>query len=113
MTARLFGRQIHPVYATAWMVRHVEEAGRLLVERYLGMDEDATGFRIELVHEAPAFVGDRLTVTATATRVNDDECACDFEVHGPAGLLGQGVFVQRYVRRGRLEAAAKQRTEGG
>jgi hypothetical protein len=26
MTARLFDREIHHVYGTAWMVRHVEEA---------------------------------------------------------------------------------------
>ena len=107
MTAQLFGREVHPVYATAWMVRHVEEAGRLLIERYLGPDEDATGHRIELTHEAPAFVGDRLTITARATEVTDHRCGCEFEVHSPAGVVGRGVFVQRYVQRGRLSAAAR------
>jgi fluoroacetyl-CoA thioesterase len=113
MTARLFGRQVHPVYATAWFVRHVEEAGRLLIERYLSRNEDATGFRIELTHEGPAFVGDRVTITARATEVTDDECVCSFEAHGPAGVVGHGVFVQRYVPRGKLEAAARQRRHGG
>lgn len=113
MTAQLFGREVHPAYATAWMVRHVEEAGRLLVERYLGLDEDATGYRIELTHESPAFVGDRLTVTARTTDVTDRECVCEFEVHGPGGVVGSGVFVQRYVPRGRLSPAARQRDEGG
>jgi predicted thioesterase len=113
MTARLFGREVHPVYATAWMVRHVEEAGRLLVERYLGPEEDATGYRIELTHDGPAFVGDRLSITARATDVTDGETTCEFEVVGSAGLVGHGVVVQRYVPRGRLAAAARQRIKEG
>ena len=105
MTARLFGREVHPVYATAWMVLHVEEAGRLLLERYLGPDEDATGHRIELTHERPAFPGDRVTVTASAIEVEDERCVCAFEVRGPGGVVGTGTFEQRYVTRGRLAAA--------
>jgi fluoroacetyl-CoA thioesterase len=65
MTARLFDREIHPVYATAWMVRHVEEAGRMLVEPYLGADEDATGYSIALTHERVARVGERLSAKST------------------------------------------------
>lgn len=102
MTARLFGREIHPVYATAWMVRHVEEAGRLLVEPWLAPDEDATGYSISLTHERPAMVGDRLRITATVTAVDDERCETTVTVHGPKGLVGRGTFVQRYVRRGRL-----------
>jgi predicted thioesterase len=102
MTARLFDREIHPVYATAWMVRHVEEAGRMLVEPYLGPDEGATGYSIHLTHERSARVGDRVTVTARVTEVNDRSCAAEFEVRGPAGVLGRGVFVQRYIAKGLL-----------
>lgn len=102
MTARLFDREVHPVYATAWMVRHVEEAGRLLVERHLGPDEDATGYRIELTHRRSAAVGDRLTVRARVIRVDDRECTAEVEVLGPAGVVGRGRFVQRFVPRGSL-----------
>jgi predicted thioesterase len=102
MTARLFGREVHPVYATAWMVRHVEEAGRLLVEPHLRPDEDATGYRIDLTHHGPAAIGDRLTVRARATRVDERECIAEVEVRGPAGVVGRGTFVQRFVPRGEL-----------
>ena len=103
MTARLFGREVHPVYATAWMVRHVEEAGRLLVEPHLGPDEDATGYRIDLTHERPARVGERVRVTARVEQVDDRECVASFEVRSPGGaVLGRGTFVQRYISRGRL-----------
>jgi fluoroacetyl-CoA thioesterase len=109
MTARLFGREVHPAYATAWMVRHVEEAGRLLVERYLRPDEDATGYRMEITHERPAFVGERLVVTVRAVDVTDAGCVCAFEVTGPGGLVGSGEFEQRYIPRGRMKAEAAER----
>jgi fluoroacetyl-CoA thioesterase len=102
MTARLFDREVHPVYGTAWMVRHVEEAGRLLVEPHLNPDEDATGYSITLTHERPAAVGEQLTITARVTDVDERQCTAEFEVTGSLGVVGLGTFVQRYVRRGRL-----------
>jgi predicted thioesterase len=100
MTARLFGQQMHPVYGTAWMVLHVEESGRLLVDRHLSPDEDAAGYRIELTHERPARIGDQLTVTARVVAVDDRECVTEHQVLSPSGVVGQARFVQRYVRRG-------------
>jgi len=105
MTARLFDREVHPVYATAWMVRHVEEAGRLLVERHLGPEEDATGYSITLTHERSVPVGTELTVTARVTSVDERSCTAAFEVRGPEGVVGHGTFVQRYIPRGRLGGA--------
>jgi fluoroacetyl-CoA thioesterase len=102
MTARLFDREAHPVYATAWMVRHIEEAGRLLVEPHLGPDEDATGYRIELTHERPVPVGARVTVHARVSAVDAHACTIAFEVRGGHRVVGRGSFVQRYVARGRL-----------
>jgi fluoroacetyl-CoA thioesterase len=102
MTARLFGREVHPLYATAWMVRHAEEAGRLLVERHLAAEEDATGRSISVVHLRPVPVGERLRIEAVVTRVDEREVETAFEVHGERGLVGRGNFVQRYVRRGYL-----------
>jgi fluoroacetyl-CoA thioesterase len=107
MTARLFDREIHPVYGTAWMVRHVEEAGRLLVEPLLGPDEDATGYEIHLVHERPAAVGGQLTITARVTHADERTCRIEAVVLGPAGLVGRGWFVQRYVPRGHLKPGGK------
>jgi fluoroacetyl-CoA thioesterase len=103
MLVDILGRRIHPVYATAWMVKHMEEAGRMLIEPHLRDGEDATGYAISLVHESPARVGDRIQVTARAIRVEDRECEAAVEVRGPAGLVGRGTLVQRYIERGRLE----------
>jgi fluoroacetyl-CoA thioesterase len=102
MLVDVLGRRIHPVYATAWMVKHIEEAGRLLIEPHLRPDEDATGYAISLVHERPAVVGDRLEVVARAARVDERECEAEVEVRGAGGRIGAGTLVQRYVRAGRL-----------
>lgn len=102
MLTNLGGRTIHPLYATAWMVRHMEEAGRMLVEPHLREGEDATGYALSLVHERPARTGDRLVVTARATRVDERECEAEVEVQGPAGRIGRGTFVQRYIDAGRF-----------
>lgn len=97
MLVDLGGRRIHPLYATAWMVRHMEEAGRMLIEPHLRPGEDATGYSISVTHEAPARVGDRLTVTATVTRVDERETEARLEVTGPAGRIGHGTLLQRYI----------------
>jgi fluoroacetyl-CoA thioesterase len=102
MLVEILGRRIHPVYATAWMVKHMEEAGRMLVEPHLRDGEDATGYAISVVHERPARTGDHLAVVARAVRVDDRECEAEVEVHGPGGLVGRGTLVQRYIERGRL-----------
>jgi fluoroacetyl-CoA thioesterase len=102
MLVDILGRRIHPVYATAWMVKHMEDAGRLLVEPHLRSGEDATGYSISLTHERPAALGDRLEVVARVTRVDDRECEAAVEVLGPAGRVGAGTLVQRYIEAGRL-----------
>jgi fluoroacetyl-CoA thioesterase len=102
MLVDLGGRRIHPVYATAWLVRHMEEAGRALVERHLDPGEDATGYSISLVHHSPARPGDTLTVTATATGADERSCEARIEVHGPRGMVGRGTLVQRYIKEGQL-----------
>lgn len=108
MLVVILGRRIHPVYATAWMVKHMEEAGRLLVEPHLGDGEDATGYAISVVHERPARVGDPLRVVARAARVEDRECEAEVEVRGPAGVVGRGTLVQRYIPRDLLTGEAEQ-----
>ena len=103
MTARLFDREIHPVYGTQWMVRNVEESGRMLIERHLDPDEDATGYSIELTHERLARVGDRVAVHARVVHVDGRECVTEHEVRARDRVVGRARFVQRYVPKGALE----------
>jgi predicted thioesterase len=103
MVAVLFDRVMNRRYGTAWMIRHMEEAGRLLVDRHLPEDQDAVGYRIEATHAAAARPGDGLTITARCTFVDEDQCVADVEVRGPAGVVGRGTFVQRYITKEELD----------
>jgi fluoroacetyl-CoA thioesterase len=85
------------------MVKHVEEAGRRLIEPHLRPGENATGYAVSVVHERPARVGERLRVSARATRVDDKECEAHVEVFGPRGRVGSGTLVQRYIPDGFFE----------
>jgi predicted thioesterase len=97
MVAVLFDRVMSRRYGTSWMVRHMEEAGRLLVDRHMPEGEDAVGYRIEATHLKPAHPGDRLTIVARCTFADEDQCVAEVEVRGPKGTVGSGTFVQRYV----------------
>jgi fluoroacetyl-CoA thioesterase len=102
MLVDILGRRIHPVYSTVSMVRHVEEASRLLIEPHLRDGEDGTGYAVSVVHERPARLGERLRVVARATRVEERECESEVEVVGPNGRVGRGTVIQRYIRSGQL-----------
>lgn len=102
MLVDILGRRIHPVYSTVSMVKHVEEASRLLIEPHLRDGEDGTGYAVSVVHERPARVGQQLRVVARATRVDDQECESEVEVVGPDGRVGRGTVLQRYIRTGQL-----------
>jgi predicted thioesterase len=43
-----------------------------------------------------------VTIVARVADVDDRQCTARFEVHAPAGVVGRGTFVQRYLTRGLL-----------
>jgi predicted thioesterase len=100
MLVELGGRRIHALYATVAMIKHMEEASRRLIEPYFREDEDATGYAVSIVHERPAHPGERLTVTAKVTRVNERDVETVAIVDGPAGRIGIGTITQRYIPAG-------------
>lgn len=56
---------VHPVYATYWMAKHFEEAGRKIILPFLEDGEGGIGSQLEVVHTGSALPGMRVTVTAT------------------------------------------------
>ncbi|GAB3202623.1 thioesterase family protein [Geodermatophilus arenarius] len=82
---------VHPVYATYAMAKHFEEAGRKLLLGHLEPGEAGVGTAVSVEHRAPAWVGDRVRVTArcTAVRGNRLTCACR-AVDASGRELGRG-----------------------
>lgn len=60
--------QVHPVYATYWMAKHFEEAGRKIILPFLEEGEGGIGSQVNVTHTASALPGMRVTVTAVFER---------------------------------------------
>jgi len=89
---------VHPVYATYWMTRHMEEASRTMLLPFLEDGEDAVGRAVQVSHIAPALPGTRLTVTATYENTDQRRVIARCTVRSAAGnLIGTGETVQVVV----------------
>ena len=87
--------KVHPVYATYTMAKHFEEAGRKLLLGHLEPGEAGIGTAVSVEHLAPAWVGDRVRVTARCTSVRDGRLSCALTAVDAAGrLLGRGTTGQ-------------------
>lgn len=101
--------ELHPVYATYWMAKHIEEASRKIILPFLGEDEEGIGVAVALRHHAPAPVGTRLTVVArhqrTEQRPSGARVHAVCEVIDERGrLIGSGTTEQAVLARADLEA---------
>ena len=82
---------VHPVYATFRMAQHFEEAGRLLLLRYLEPGEEAVGSALAVEHRAPAGVGTMVRIEARCTAVAGSRVTCACRALDAAGReLGRG-----------------------
>ena len=61
--------RVHPVYATYWLGKHFEEAGRKLILPFLDEGEGGIGSQVEVRHTASALPGMAVRVTASLDRV--------------------------------------------
>jgi fluoroacetyl-CoA thioesterase len=94
--------RVHPVYATWMMVKHMEEAGRMVILPFLDADEDAVGYAIDVVHLAPTPVGSRVRARAVLERVDGRRIHCRVDAHNEHEKIGEGRTVQVVLSRARL-----------
>ncbi len=99
MVARLGGRKIHPVLATAQMIEWMEWAGRKLILPYLEDGEDAVGYAVDIVHLAPTVVGESFSATATFRAWEGPRIITDVVAENRRGIIGRGVFTQVLMRK--------------
>lgn len=102
MVARLGGRVVHPVLGTAHLIESMEWAGRKLILPYLDPDEDALGYRVEVVHLKPCHVGETFTATAEFVSIEGNRVLARIYADGPRGRLGQGLFTQVILPRAEI-----------
>lgn len=96
---------VHPVYATYWMARHFEEAGRKIILPFLEEGEGGIGTQVDVQHTASALPGMTVTITATFDRMEGRRVVCRMEAVNALGdLIGTGTTTQMALPQTRIDA---------
>ncbi len=95
---------VHPVYATYWMVKHMELAGRKIILPFLEEGEDGIGSYVEARHLASALVGMRVRVVAVHEKTERNRVYARCLAYNELGdLIGEGRTEQVILAKERLE----------
>jgi fluoroacetyl-CoA thioesterase len=96
--------RVHPVYATYWLAKHMEEAGRKIILPFLENGDAGIGTAVTVRHLAPALPGMRVTVVASHARTDGNRvharCAATRE---DGTLVAEGETEQAIVSAESLE----------
>ena len=108
--------RVHPVYATYWLCKHMEEAGRKIILPFLEEGEEGIGSAVSARHLAPAVAGQRLDVVAEHVSTERNRVRVRCRATNAAGqVVGEGETEQTILPRERIdaliEAAAGRRGE--
>lgn len=96
---------VHPVYATYWMAKHFEEAGRKIILPFLEDGEGGIGSQVEVIHTGPALPGMTVTVTATFTAQEGRRIHADLRAVTELGdEIGHGSTTQVVLPQTRIDA---------
>ncbi|WP_027482538.1 thioesterase family protein [Deinococcus pimensis] len=97
--------RVHPVYATYWMAKHFEEAGRKIILPFLEPGEGGIGFEVDVRHVASALPGMRVTVTARFERTEGRRVYAKVEAVTELGdVIGTGSTTQVILAQERIDA---------
>lgn len=97
--------KVHPVYATYWMAKHFEEAGRKIILPFLEDSEGGIGSQVEVFHTASALPGMQVTVTATFERQEGRRIHATMRaVNGLGDDIGHGSTTQFVLPQAKIDA---------
>lgn len=97
--------RLHPVYATYWMARHFEEAGRKIILPFLEDGEGGIGTQVDVTHTASALPGMTVTVTATFDRMEGRRIVARMRAVNELGdEIGHGSTTQMVLPQSRIDA---------
>ncbi|WP_373533108.1 thioesterase family protein [Vampirovibrio sp.] len=103
-----FGDQvIHPLYATAAMLNHMEWAARQQVAPYLEAGEESVGYHIDLKHMAATPVGATVRVRSTVTHVGNTKVVSRVQAWHQQVQIGEGALTQALVQASKLYAVVQ------
>jgi fluoroacetyl-CoA thioesterase len=90
--------RVHPVYATYWIAKHMEEAGRKIILPFLEEGDAGIGTAVSVRHLAPALPGTRVTVRAVHERTDGNRVHARCSATREEGtLVAEGATEQAIV----------------
>jgi fluoroacetyl-CoA thioesterase len=96
--------KLHSVYATYWMAKHMELAGRMIILNFLEEGEEGIGSKVSVNHLASALVGMGVRVEATHTQTEGNRIFASLQVWNQLGdLIGEGSTEQVVLPAEKLE----------
>ena len=96
------GNVVHEVCSTFALARDIEWATRQFVLEMKDADEEGVGTYLEIVHKAPAFVGEELTVKGTFESLTGHELSCSYKVFVGSRLIAEGKTGQKILKREKI-----------
>jgi len=98
------GVVVHRVYSTWSMAHHMELAARKVLAPHLEEHEEGIGSHLSIDHVAPAPLGHRVRVIATAVELHGSTLVCEVIAYDGPRVVGRGRQVQRILPRTTLQA---------
>lgn len=106
--------RVHPVYATYWLCKHMEETGRKIILPFLEAGEEGIGSAVSARHLAPAVVGQRIEVVAKHVGTERNRVTVHCRATNAAGApVGEGETEQTILPRRRIEELIRGVAEQG
>lgn len=97
------GQVLHKVCSTYKLGQEMEWSSRLFMLEIIDKDEEGVGTMLHVEHKSPAFVGERVSITATFDSFVSCELTCDIEVKVKDRLIAKGKTGQRLLKKDRLQ----------
>lgn len=100
---------VHYVYSTWSMAHHMELAARAVLAPHLDEEEEGIGSHLSIDHIAPAPMGHRVRLRATAIELGPSTLVCEIIAYhqhhdGSESVIGRGKQVQRVLPKEKLRA---------
>ncbi|HEU4740911.1 MAG TPA: thioesterase family protein [Meiothermus sp.] len=96
--------KLHPVYATYWMAKHMELAGRKIILPFLEEGEEGIGSKVSVNHLASALPGMRVRIVAEHVRSEGNRIYAACKAWNELGdLIGEGETEQVILPKEKLE----------
>jgi fluoroacetyl-CoA thioesterase len=97
--------KIHPVYATYWIARHMEEAGRKVILPFLEEKDEGLGTAVAVNHLASALPGMRIEIIARHTGTEGRKILCECTATSELGdLIATGSTEQVVLPAAKVQA---------